>query len=73
MDSHLSNNSYFANNKYSIADISIFPWVARYSWHGIEIEKFGINRWFKLITERFAVRKEWKSLFKLNNSFYNLP
>ena len=58
MDSHLSNNSYFANNKYSIADISIFPWIARYSWHGIEIKKFkNINRWFKLITDRDAVKK----------------
>ena len=58
MDSHLSNNSFVANKKYSIADISIFPWVARYSWHGIEIEKFkNVNRWFKLITERVAVKK----------------
>ena len=58
MDSHLSNNSYFANNKYSIADISIFPWVARYSWHGIEIENFtNVYRWFKLITGRVAVKK----------------
>jgi len=58
MDSHLSNNSYFANNKYSIADISIFPWVARHSWHGIEIEKFkNVNRWFRLITDRVAVKK----------------
>lgn len=58
MDSHLSNNSYFANNKYSIADISIFPWVARYAWHGIEINKFkNVNRWFELITNRDAVKK----------------
>ena len=58
MDSHLSINSYFANNKYSIADISIFPWVARYSWHGIKIEEFkNVNRWFKLIAERVAVKK----------------
>ena len=58
MDSHLSNNSYFANNKYSIADISIFPWVARHSWHGIEIDKFkNVNRWFRLISDRDAVNK----------------
>lgn len=58
MDSHLSNHSYFANNKYSIADISIFPWVARYSWHCVDIEKFkNVNRWFKLVSARDAVKK----------------
>ena len=58
MDLHLSNNSYFANNEYSIADISIFPWIARYRWHGIELEKFkNISRWYKLISDRDAVIK----------------
>ena len=58
MDLHLSNNSYFANNKYSIADISIFPWVARYTWHCVDIEKFkNVNRWFKLVSARDAVKK----------------
>ena len=73
MDLHLSNNSYFANNKYSIADISIFPWVARYSWHCVDIEKFkNVNRWFKLVQLETLLKKEWKFLFELNESFYNL-
>ena len=33
LNNQLKKNDYFAGKEYSIADISIFPWIARHDWH----------------------------------------
>lgn len=46
----------FVAGEYSIADIAIFPWVARYPWQGVELDEFqSVQRWFNGIAERPAV------------------
>ena len=58
MDKRLSVSDYLGGNEYSIADISSWPWVARFDWHQIEITKFNhVSRWYKQISKRNAVIK----------------
>jgi GST-like protein len=57
MDGHLKNSEYLAG-KYSIADIAVFPWTARYEWQGIALEEFpNMKRWYEAIAARPAVKR----------------
>jgi GSH-dependent disulfide-bond oxidoreductase len=57
MDRRLENHKFFAD-EYSIADIAIYPWVARYEWHRVELKQFpNVKRWFDGISLRPAVIK----------------
>jgi len=33
LNNQLKKNNYIAGEEYSIADISLFPWIARHDWH----------------------------------------
>ena len=35
LDNRLENSKYLAGDKYSIADIATWPWIARHEWHDI--------------------------------------
>jgi GSH-dependent disulfide-bond oxidoreductase len=55
MDRHLGGCEYFADG-YSIADIAIYPWVARHEWHRVELSEFPhVKRWFGTVGARPAV------------------
>ena len=57
MDKHLASHTHFAN-EYSIADIAIYPWVARYEWHRVDLAAFpNVKRWFDAVGKRPAVVK----------------
>ena len=57
MDRHLADHEYFAR-EYSIADIAIYPWVARHEWHRVELGQFpNVKRWYDAIGARPAVQK----------------
>ena len=60
MDKKLSKSQYIAGNDYSIADISIWPWTARFDWQEIDLNEFpNVTRWYKEISSRPAVKKGW--------------
>ena len=60
MDKQLSKNEFVAGKNYSIADISIWPWVARFDWQEIDLNEFSnVVRWYKEISSRPAVQKGW--------------
>ena len=60
MDKKLSNSQFIAGNDYSIADISIWPWTARFDWQEIDLNEFpNVTRWYKEISSRPAVQKGW--------------
>ena len=60
MDKKLSKSQYIAGNDYSIADISIWPWTARFDWQEIDLNEFpNVTRWYKEIYSRPAVQKGW--------------
>ena len=58
LNARLSKSKYLAGDKYSIADIATWPWIARHQWHDIGLKKFeGLARWYKKISEREAVQR----------------
>ena len=60
MDKKLEQNQYIAGNSYSIADISIWPWAARFDWQEIDLNEFAnVTRWYKEMANRPAVQKGW--------------
>jgi GST-like protein len=57
MDRHLTKNEYFSQG-YSIADIAIYPWVARQEWHRVDLSDYpSVRRWYDAIGARPAVAR----------------
>ena len=62
LDKRLSSHKYLAN-EYSIADISTWPWIARFKIHKIKLEEFpNVFRWYKIISKRHAVIKGYNAV-----------
>ena len=60
MDKKLEQNQYIAGKSYSIADISIWPWAARFDWQEIDLNEFpNVTRWYKEMADRPTVQKGW--------------
>ncbi len=58
MDQRLSQTSYLAGDMYTIADISTYPWIARYERHQVALQDFpNVQHWFNTVGEREAVGK----------------
>ena len=65
LDERLSNSKFLAYEKYTIADIATFPWIARHEWHDIGLKKFkNLTRWYKEVSERVAGKKGYDLLKK---------
>ncbi len=63
LDKRLASREYVAD-QYSIADMAIFPWAARYEWQEIDLATYpNVNRWFNTISSRPAVVKGMKVPF----------
>ena len=63
LDEHLSTTDFLAGEKYSIADIATFPWIARHNWHDIGLKKFkNLCKWYEKISTREAVIKGYDCL-----------
>ena len=67
LNNQLKKNNYFAGTEYSIADISMFPWIARHDWHmpdKVDLRnnyKFLVS-WYERIGSRPAVIKGYDCL-----------
>jgi len=58
LDNRLEISKYLAGDKYSIADIATWPWIARHEWHDIGLENYkNLSRWYLGIANRNAVIK----------------
>ena len=69
LDKRLSKQEYFSDT-YSIADISIWPWTARYERHQINLHDYpNVLRWYEQISKRPAVVKGYNSV----GEFYEIP
>ena len=63
LDERLSQSNFLAGEKYSIADIATFPWIARHNWHDIGLKNFkNLSRWYEEISQRSAVIKGYDVL-----------
>jgi GSH-dependent disulfide-bond oxidoreductase len=57
MNRRLGEAPYFAN-RYSIADMAIYPWVSRHEWHRVDLSEFPhVKRWFNEVGARPAVKR----------------
>ena len=67
LDNRLGESAYLAGDDYSIADIALFPWIARHDWHmpdRINLRKnykFLVN-WYDRVSSRPAVIKGYDCL-----------
>ena len=69
LDKRLSVSEYFSDD-YSIADISIWPWVARFERHEIQIDKYpNVLKWYLKILKRPAVVKG----YNIAGEFHKIP
>ena len=65
LDERLSQFNYLAGEKYTIADIATFPWIARHKWHDIGLKRFkNLSRWYEDISKRENVKKGYDLLKK---------
>ena len=56
LDERLEQSKYLAGEKYSIADIATWPWIARHEWHDIGLKNYkNLTRWYLEIADREAV------------------
>ena len=48
----------FIVDEYSIADIAVWPWIARFEWQTIDMNEFPrVRDWYVRIAERPAVQR----------------
>ena len=54
----------FVAGDYSVADMAIYPWAARFEWHHVDLEKYpNVHRWFTELSARAAVERGMKVPF----------
>ena len=67
LDNRLKESKFLAGEKYTIADIATWPWIARHEWHDIGLKKFkNLSRWYSEISTREAVIKGYQFMNKEN-------
>ena len=69
LDKRLSKQEYFSN-EYTIADIAIWPWTARFERHQVDLNNYqNVLRWYKQIAKRPAVIKGYNVV----GDFFEIP
>ena len=57
LDKQLARTEYVAGD-YSIADMSIWPWISRFEWQQMNLGEYpNVKRWYTSIAKRPAVQK----------------
>ena len=60
LDKRLDGREYVADD-YSIADITIWPWISRYEWQTIDMKQYpNVHRWYTTIAKKPATQKGYK-------------
>lgn len=61
LDKRLGEVEFFSGKNYSIADIAMYPWVARHEWHPSNLSDFPhVKRWYDSLSGREAVQRGMK-------------
>ena len=62
IDERLVNNEWLNGDSYSIADMAIWPWVARYDWQTIDLNDYpNVVHWYIAIANRPATQAGWNN------------
>ncbi len=65
LDERLEQSKYLAGERYSIADIATWPWIARHEWHDIGLKNYkNLTKWYLEIADREAVVKGYNFMDK---------
>ena len=65
LDKRLSSSKFLAGERYTIADIATWPWLARHEWHDIGLKRYkNLSRWYIDISKREAVIKGYQFMSK---------
>ena len=65
LENRLKDSKFLAGEKYTIADIALWPWIARHEWHDIGLKNFkNLSRWYSNISNREAVIKGYQFMNK---------
>ncbi|WP_168795918.1 glutathione S-transferase N-terminal domain-containing protein [Paraburkholderia aromaticivorans] len=63
LDKQLAHNEFVAGSDYSIADIAVYPWIARFELHQIEWSSVkNVERWYDQLGARGAVKRGMEAL-----------
>lgn len=58
LNTQLEKNEFIAGNEYSIADIAVWPWVARHEWQKKDLnEVSSVKRWYEQLQKREALQR----------------
>ena len=69
LDKRLSEQEYFSS-EYSIADIAVWPWTARFERHQVDLNNYpNVLRWYLQISKRPAVIKGYNVV----GNFFEIP
>lgn len=69
LDRQIGNNAFVTGTDYTIADMAIYPWVARHEMQTIKLEEFpNVQRWYKSVAERPATKRAYEiaEKYKMN-------
>ncbi|MDC0078955.1 glutathione S-transferase [Candidatus Pelagibacter sp.] len=65
LDNRLKDTKFLTGEKYTIADIATWPWIARHEWHDIGLKNFkNLSRWYSDISKRDTVIKGYQFMNK---------
>jgi GST-like protein len=60
LDRRLKGREFVADD-YSIADISIWPWISRFQWQQVDLNQYPeVKRWYETIAKRPAVQRGYQ-------------
>jgi len=66
LDKRLADHEFVAD-EYSVADISIWPWISRFDWQTINLDQYpNVKRWYVAIAKRPAVQRGYDVPKKTN-------
>ncbi len=59
LDRRLEGREYIVDD-YSIADMAVWPWTARFNWQEIDLNDYpNVRRWYMTMLDRPAVQRAW--------------
>jgi GSH-dependent disulfide-bond oxidoreductase len=67
LDKRLADHEYVAD-EYSVADMSIWPWISRFEWQTVDLNKYpNVKRWYVAIAEKPGTQRGYDVPKKVND------
>ena len=67
LNKRLADREFVAGSEYCIADMSIYPWIARHSWQDQDLNDYPhLKRWYDAIASRDATKRAYALVEQVN-------